>query len=299
MTLDPELSATGVGVGFLVGLTGMGGGALMTPLLILVFGVPPMAAVSSDLVTSLLMKPFGAAVHLRRRTVDWHLVRWLTTGAAPAAFAGVLLLRLLGHGRDLQAHLKVLIGAVLLLSLAASLAGGLLRRANHAGPRPQVVRTLVIGAVGGLCVGMTSVGAGSVILTLLLLTHPGMTASRLVGTDLVQAIPLVAAATVGHVLFGDVRVTVTLSLAAGAIPGVYLGARMSSRAPAGALKPVIVAVLLASALALVHVSTPVLLGVSGCYLVLRLASAGVRRLSARAPMRLPAVAASTGGAEES
>ncbi len=276
------MAGAGLGVGFLVGLTGMGGGAVMTPLLILVFGVPPLAAVSSDLVTSLLMKPVGAVVHLRGRTVDWAVVRWLAAGAVPAAFAGVLVVRQVAHGRMLQADLRVLIGAVLLCSVVASLVAGMARRdVAQLSHRRRAGPALVIGAVAGLSVGMTSVGAGSLVITLLLLAYPGMPASRLVGTDLVQAVPLVAAATAGHLLFGEVHLAVTLSLALGAGPGVDLGARLSARARTGALKPVIVAVLLASGLALLGVQPAVLLAVTGGFLVLRLAAAVAPRLQAR------------------
>lgn len=254
MPLNLALSAAGLGVGFLVGLTGMGGGALLTPLLILVFGVSPLAAVSSDLATSLVMKPVGAAVHVRRGTVDWRLVRRLSAGAAPSAFAGVLLLRALGGGPRLHHDLQDLIGGVLLLSLVAMTASASLRR----GRRTELVgttpawRTVAVGTVGGLCVGTTSVGAGSVIIALLLATHPGLRMSRLVGTDLVQAIPLVAAATAGHLLFGDVRLALTASLLVGAVPGTYLGARLSAHAPIRLLRPAVVTLVLASALALVH-----------------------------------------------
>lgn len=287
--LDPQLSVAGLGVGFLVGLTGMGGGALMTPLLILVFGVPPLAAVSSDLVTSLVMKPVGGLVHMRRRTIDWRLVRLLSAGSVPAALVGVGALELLGNGTALQAQLKTLIGVVLLLSLVATIASGIVSRrsapADH--PELQARRVVVIGVIAGVCVGMTSVGAGSVVIALLLVTHPGLRASQLVGSDLVQAIPLVAAATAGHLVFGDVRAAISFALILGAIPGVYLGARLSSRAPAGVLKPVIMTVLLASGLALLHVPTAVLLGVTAAWLVVRLLVAGVAGLRRRTRTLVP------------
>ena len=287
--LDPQLSVAGLGVGFLVGLTGMGGGALMTPLLILVFGVPPLAAVSSDLVTSLVMKPVGGLVHMRRRTIDWRLVRLLSAGSVPAALTGVLALELLGNGTALQDKLKTLIGVVLLFSLVATIVSGFVSRGStlHERPALRPVRVVTIGVIGGLCVGMTSVGAGSVVIALLLVTHPGMRASQLVGSDLVQAIPLVAAATAGHLVFGDVRAAISLALVIGAVPGVYLGARLSSRAPAGVLKPVIMTVLLASGLALLHVTTSVLLGVTGSWLVVRLLVAGVAGLRRRTRTLVP------------
>lgn len=284
MILDPQLSVAGLAVGFLVGLTGMGGGALMTPLLILVFGVPPLAAVSSDLVTSLVMKPVGGLVHMRRRTIDWRLVRLLCAGSVPATLVGVLALELLGRGVALQVQLKQLIGMVLLFSLAATVVSGLVsRRFALSSERPPLrpARVVSIGVVGGLCVGMTSVGAGSVIIALLLVTHPGMRAAQLVGSDLVQAVPLVAAATAGHLVFGDVRAAISLALILGAVPGVYLGARLSVRAPAGALKTVIMVVLLASGLALLRVPTAMMLGLTAAWLVARLLVAGLAGLRRR------------------
>lgn len=264
MNVDFTLSLAGLLVGLLVGMTGMGGGAILTPLLVLVFGVPPLAAVSSDLVTSLVMKPVGAAVHLRRRTADLGLVKWLAVGAVPAGFLGAMTIGLIGRSTGVQNGLRTVIGVALLGSLAASI----LRQLRDRRARPVAVtttlavhrgRTIVIGVIGGVAVGMTSVGAGSLVIALLLLAYPGLQPSRLVGTDIVQAIPLVAAAALGHLIFGEVSLSLTTSLLIGALPGVYLGARVSSRAPSGVTRPIIAAVLTASSLALLGLSTPVML----------------------------------------
>src|ERR1700754_5353462 len=111
--MDPLLAFAGLGVGVIVGLTGMGGGALMTPILVLLFGIPPVAAVSSDLAASAVMKPFGGFVHARRGTVNWALVRWLCVGSVPSAFLGVLLLRLLGSDESVQQTIRVALGVAL------------------------------------------------------------------------------------------------------------------------------------------------------------------------------------------
>src|SRR5437763_11657150 len=111
--MDPVLAIAGFGVGIVVGLTGMGGGALMTPILVLVFGVPPVAAVSSDLAASAVMKPFGGFVHARRGTVNWSLVRWLCVGSVPSAFAGVAILRLIGPGHAVQRWIQVALAVAL------------------------------------------------------------------------------------------------------------------------------------------------------------------------------------------
>lgn len=258
MGIDPAIALAGLLVGFTVGMTGMGGGALMTPLMILLFNVPPLAAVSSDLVVSLVMKPIGGGVHLKRGTVNKGMVGWLALGSVPSAFAGVLLLRGLG-GDNVGDFLKPLLGVVLLVAaLSMVVKAGLQRRREREGLEggPVLLRpglTVVIGAVGGLMVGLTSVGSGSLIIVMLLFAYPGLRAAQLVGTDLVQAIPLVAAAALGHMLFGEVRLDLTVSLLLGALPGVYAGARVSSRAPDRILRPTLFAVLLTSGLKLMNV----------------------------------------------
>jgi uncharacterized membrane protein YfcA len=268
LQIDLYVAAAGLLVGFTVGLTGMGGGALMTPLLVLVFKVQPLAAVSSDLVAAVVMKPVGGGVHLRRGTVNFALVRWLMVGSVPAAFAGVLVLRALGDGAMVQARIKQILGAALLLAASSIAAKGLLQvRATRralaiTGDRPVAAKpfqlrrlpTVLIGVVGGLVVGMTSVGSGSLMIVMLLLLYPMLRSSELVGTDLVQAIPLVASAAVGHLLFGDFKLDLTASLLVGSIPGVYLGAKLSSRANDVVIRPALALVLVASGLKLLGVN---------------------------------------------
>jgi uncharacterized protein len=214
-----------------------------------------------------IMKPVGGGVHLRRGTVNFGLVRWLMIGSVPAAFAGVLVLRALGDGAVVQARIKQVLGVALLVAASSIAAKGLLqvrsaRRALGPGgfdPAPgdrfrlRPLPTVLIGVVGGLVVGMTSVGSGSLMIVLLLLLYPMLRSSELVGTDLVQAVPLVASAAVGHLLFGDFRLDLTLSLLVGSIPGVYLGARLSSRANDVVIRPALALVLVASGLKLLGV----------------------------------------------
>ncbi|HEX2732884.1 MAG TPA: sulfite exporter TauE/SafE family protein [Polyangiaceae bacterium] len=263
--IDPAVSAAGLFVGLVVGLTGMGGGALMTPLLVLFFNVQPLAAVSSDLVASLFMKPVAGGVHWRRGTVNKSLVKWLVMGSIPTAFAGVFMLTSFGHGESTQSAVKFALGIALLLVAAGIVARPALTRFrspdNKNSVRPFSVRpipTLLVGVVGGLVVGMTSVGSGSLVIVLLLLLYPRIRLSDLVGTDLVQAIPLVASASLGHLLFGDFQFGLTSSILVGAIPGAYVGARLSSRAPDHWIRPALVVVLLASGLKLVGASNLVL-----------------------------------------
>lgn len=257
-------------VGFTVGLTGMGGGALMTPILVLVFGVDPGTAVSSDLLASLVMKPVGAAVHFRRGTVNWSLARWLAIGSVPAAFTGVFVLNELGSGEDVSNRIKSLLGWALMVAAVSMVSRAYLsaRARARSGPVADPVdpadltvkrtATLFIGLAGGFIVGLTSVGSGSLMMVMLLLLYPRLSGKELVGTDLVQAIPLVASATLSHAIFGHVDLGLTGSILVGSIPGVYVGARVSSRAPDAVIRPALVVILLVSALKLLDVSNAAL-----------------------------------------
>jgi uncharacterized membrane protein YfcA len=268
MHLDLLVALAGLIVGFVVGLTGMGGGALMTPILVLFFKVEPLTAVSSDLVAALVMKPVGGAVHARRGTVNYSLVKWLMVGSVPFAFAGVFVLKALGDNATLQGTLKIILGVALLAACGSMIVKAALQRRREAeglsdGSQSDrvkdlhvhIVPTIIIGALGGLIVGMTSVGSGSIIIVSLLFLYPRLTAPSLVGTDLVQAVPLVASAALAHILFGDFSLGLTASILIGSIPGVYLGARMSSRSPDRVVRAALIYVLLASGLKLVNVPT--------------------------------------------
>ncbi|MCU1454016.1 MAG: Membrane protein putative match [Acidimicrobiales bacterium] len=267
MHIDGLLVLAGLVVGFTVGLTGMGGGALMTPILVLLFKVQPLAAVSSDLVAAVVMKPIGGGVHLRRGTVNKSMVGWLALGSVPAGFVGVLILHALGNGQALQDRIKLVLGIALLMAASSIALKAVLAARRRVQPSPITARevelrplpTVLIGIAGGLVVGMTSVGSGSLMIVLLLWLYPRLRASDLVGTDLVQAIPLVASAALGHLFFGEFKLDLTTSLLIGAIPGVYAGARLSVNAPDGIIRPALLFVLLASALKLLGMDT-VLLG---------------------------------------
>lgn len=256
MSIDPALSAGGLLGGFLVGLTGMGGGALLTPMLVFFFHVDAAAAVGSDLVASLVMKPIGGAVHWRSKTVRMDIVRWLCLGSVPGAFAGVAMLQLV-DAHDTEAIIKKLLGVALLLTAVTMLVRDYVRR-HHAEPTSgdhsavRAVPTLLLGVFGGAIVGLTSVGSGSLMIVVLSMLYPRLPRHELVGTDLVQAIPLVAAAATGHLLLGDVRFGVTASLLVGAIPGVYVGAKFSSRGASLLVRRAMPAVLIASGLKLVN-----------------------------------------------
>ncbi len=284
------MALAGFGVGTVVGLTGMGGGALMTPILVLLFGVPPVAAVSSDLAASAVMKPFGGWVHARRGTVDWPLVRWLCVGSVPSAFCGVLLLRLIGPDATVQRSVQLALAGALLLAAAGLVVKSYRGRrdeGSQSGPpvRVRPLPTALLGAAGGLVVGLTSVGSGSLIIVVLLALYPALRANNLVGTDLVQAIPLVAAAALGHALFGDLRLDIAGAVLLGSVPGVLLGARMSARAPAAVIRVALVVVLLASALKLIGLPNVVVATVTGLVVVVAVAEALRRHPLRRHPLR--------------
>jgi len=270
--IDWSIAFASVIVGFTVGLTGMGGGALMTPILLIFFGVTPTAAVSSDLVAAMVMKPVGGGVHIRRKTVRWELVKWLCVGSIPTAFAGVLLLHATGDSAVVENTTRIFLGVTLILAAAAMVFKASLQARRSAQARAgrrvtlrpggsirvMIPVTLLIGAVGGMLVGLTSVGSGSIVIVCLMLTYPTLRGAQLVGTDLVQAVPLVTAAALAHILVGDFELGLTTSILIGAVPAVYVGARLSSKAPDGIIRPALVFVLLASALKLLDVPTPVI-----------------------------------------
>jgi uncharacterized membrane protein YfcA len=253
--IDPTVALAGLFVGFVVGLTGMGGGALMTPILVLLFKIQPLVAVSSDIVAAMVMKPVGGGVHWRRGTVNTQLVKWLMLGSVPSAFLGVLLLKLSGTGPVLQERVKLALGVALFVVSAGLVIRPLLTRGRQSGDsllplQVKPLQTALIGIAGGLVVGLTSVGSGSLMMILLLMLYPKLSLKELVGTDLVQAIPLVASAAFGHVLFGDFKLALTTSILVGSIPGVFIGAQLSSRAPDSIIRPALIAVLIGSSLKL-------------------------------------------------
>src|SRR5437868_9841081 len=187
MHFDFTMAAGSLLVSIIVGLTGMGGGALMTPMLTVFFGVPPLTAVSSDLVASAIMKPVGSLVHLRRGTVHLGLVKWLSIGSIPGAFSGVIIARALGKGQEVQDFIRAALGMALLLAAAGLIVRAYLRLVEHArrrdgraDPLPQgrptvdvrPLPTMVLGLIGGIVVGLTSVGSGSLIIIALMALYP-------------------------------------------------------------------------------------------------------------------------------
>jgi uncharacterized membrane protein YfcA len=295
--LDLGIALAGLIVGVVVGLTGMGGGALMTPILVIGFGIEPLAAVSSDLVAAVVMKPIGGGIHFRRGTVHTGLVRWLALGSVPGALLGSYVV---GHLGDVGDSIKVILGVVLLIAAGAMVVRMYLSRHRGAGVEGEQAKqvpvrraaTLTIGLLGGAIVGMTSVGSGSLMIVALMLLYPTLSSKELVGTDLVQAVPLVLAAAIGHLLWGEFELGLTGSLLIGSVPGVIIGAHVSSRAPDAIIRPILVLVLALSALKLLDVPNEVLAAVLVGAIVAGTATWFVTRRRARALGReLPAVPA--------
>jgi uncharacterized membrane protein YfcA len=290
MHVDPYIVLGSAVVGFLVGMTGAGGGALMTPMLILLFGVTPSAAISSDLVAAVVMRPIGAGVHLRKGTVNKGLVGWMVLGSVPSAFLGAYLLHLMGNAKDAQQNIEMVLGSALLVGAFAMVLRYVLDR--RAGERrtklvheitPHPARTVAIGAIGGVVVGMTSVGSGSLMIILLLFLYPALGAKQLVGTDLTQAVPLTAAAALGALAFGHVEFGVTTSLIIGSVPAVFVGSLLSSSVPDRYIRPVITFVIFASGLKYVGLGTTAL----GWTLCAVLLAAAIVWLATTAPWSKP------------
>jgi uncharacterized membrane protein YfcA len=264
---DVLLALGGLVAGLMVGLTGMGGAVLVTPLLIVGFGVPAATAVSSDVVAGAVVKPVGSLVHARRGTVHWGLAWWLSVGSVPGVLLGTLLFaQLFGEGEGSGA-LRTWLGIVLMVALGAMIVRAQLPRWRRRpsvevpdddprrGPQAPVhrVATVAVGFLVGVLVGTTSVGSGSLVVTSLLLMYPLLRPSVLVGTDLLQAVPMLAAGALAHSAIGVVDWRVTAALLVGQIPGVIMGARLSSRYNGVLLRYLLMVVLAATALKLLGV----------------------------------------------
>lgn len=282
-------------VGVLVGMTGAGGGALMTPMLIMLFGVAPARAISSDLVASVLMRPVGSGVHIWAGSVNSRMVLLMSAGSVPAAFLGTWLLSLMGGSSSATSHIETVLGVALLVGAAAIALRYLLDRRgsrpgarrrdqadhghSHIGQIPvRPLPTFLVGALGGVIVGATSVGAGSLMTVLLLFIYPGISARQLVGTDLTQAVPLTLAAAAGSLIFGTVAFGLTLSLVLGSVPAVFAGSLLSSRVSDRYVKPAIAIVILGSGLKYVGVGVPALGWSLAAVVLLGVVVSGVKRI---------------------
>jgi uncharacterized membrane protein YfcA len=242
----------GLGVGLVVGLTGVGGGALMTPILVLIFGMAPATAVGTDLWFAAVTKMFGGAVHHRRGSVDWAVLRLLCLGSLPVAALTLFWLHSSGASQMKHGLILNLLGSVLILTAGAMVfkrqaqALGKTLRINAAErfKHAQPALTVLAGATLGFLVTLTSVGAGALGAVMLVYLYPfRMTPARLVGTDIVHAIPLTILAGSGHMFMGNVDFGLLWQLLAGSVPGVLIGSMLSNKAPEAFLRPAIAFIL--------------------------------------------------------
>ena len=259
-----SIIAAGFLVGIVVGLTGMGGGALMTPALIFLGVGNASAVVTADLTAAAFSRTAGAVTHARQGSPNLTLAKWLILGSVPAALVGPWIVHRLAGGspESVQRLLMECIGFALLfaaLTYALRLYVNLrrtrvVRRRPDPDPHIRPMITLAVGALGGLLVGITSVGAGSVIMIALLILYPGLPAVRLVGTDLVQAVPLVLAAATSNIAINGLDWHILIPLVVGSTPGTVLGARLAPRVPQSYIRRGIVVVLTMSGVALLDKS---------------------------------------------
>ena len=252
--LDLPHAMAGLLVGLLVGLTGVGGGSLMTPLLVLMFGVAPQTAVGTDLLFAAVTKSVGVGVHHRRDTIDWKIFRRLATGSVPAAILTLIALATFVHiGDKTSGVIITVLGAVLLVTAVGLVFQRKLLAYGATHPAPidrALVPTIVLGVVLGVLVTITSVGAGAIGATVLVMLYRRMPISRIVGTDIAHAVPLAFIAGMGHWFIGSVDLKLLVALLVGSIPGVVAGSLLSSRAPDKLLRWALAAVLTVSGIRL-------------------------------------------------
>lgn len=255
--MDPLHVGSGFAVGFLIGMTGVGGGSLMTPLLILAFGVHPTTAVGTDLLYAASTKIMGTLVHAMARTVDWAIVGLLAIGSVPVTIATILVLsRFDLQSASAQHGITLTLGAVLMVTAAFLILGRNIRERyadrlqslDHSKVR---LLTVILGLVMGVLVTTTSVGAGAIGVTVLLLLHPKMSAGRVVGSDIAHAVPLTLLAGSGHWYLGSINWGLLSSLLVGSVPGIIFGSYLAARARDAVVRIALAGVLLIVGLRLI------------------------------------------------
>src|SRR5680860_637315 len=256
--MDPAIVAFGLGVGVLVGMTGIGGGSLMTPLLILVFGIKPITAVGTDLAYGAVTKTVGGWRHLRQGTVDMSLSMWMAVGSVPAAIGGVYVLDLLetAYGDEFDSILIVVLAITLLFTGVMTLTRALFLKALHDKERDTVemsrrnkVNAVVLGGLVGFVLGVTSAGSGALIAVGLILLFR-LVPSRVVGTDIFHAAILLWAAAAAHLVAGNVDFALAGNILIGSIPGVWVGSNLTLRVGNSVLRTTLALVLIGAGLAL-------------------------------------------------
>jgi len=248
--MDFAYTVAGFSVGAIVGLTGVGGGSLMTPLLVLLFGINPTVAVGTDLLYAAITKAGGTLAHGLKGTVDWTITRRLATGSLPAAILTLILVNTLAPGGigGAAGLIKVALGFALLLTAVAlvfrkHIQAFALKHVGEPNPRRTAALTVLTGAVLGVLVSISSVGAGALGVTALFLLYPTLPTLRIVGSDIAHAVPLTAVAGAGHWMLGSVDWQLLLSLIIGSLPGIWLGSHISTKVPDRVLRPILATML--------------------------------------------------------
>ena len=262
--MDPALILFGLGVGILVGMTGMGGGSLMTPLLILIFGIQPTTAIGTDIFYSAVTKTVGGWRHLKMKTVNMELVRWLATGSVPAAVVGVAIVSILQRhiGQDrLDSLVYGVLGGTLLMVGIVTLSRALIlrnlveERDRFEVERRHKVAAVAIGATTGFVIGVTSAGSGTVIAILLIAVYR-LAPKKVVGTDVFHAAILLWAAGIAHWVGGNVDFVLAGNILLGSVPGVVIGAALSGKAPQGFIRTALGVVLVGSGIVTIQKGDP-------------------------------------------
>ncbi len=242
---NPLYAASGLIVGVLVGLTGVGGGSLMTPLLVLLFGFHPGTAVGTDLLYASATKSAGTIVHGSNRTVDWGITGRMALGSVPATIATVALLWALHlHGDAVAKLISTVLGFALILTAATLLFRRQIfefaaRGALSPSPRATALLTVALGAGLGVLISLSSVGAGAIGVTVLIFLYPKMPVARIVGSDIAHAVPLTLIAGMGHLALGSVNLPLLGSLLVGSIPGIVIGSQLTAQIPERVLRPIL------------------------------------------------------------
>ncbi len=243
--IDPLYSLSGFAVGLLVGMTGVGGGSLMTPILILLFGIHPATAVGTDLLYAAATKTGGSLVHGLARSIDWRVVRRLASGSIPATIATLAVLSHFNLNGDAARGLITLVLSAALFATAFVLVfGGPLvaiyrARVSELDPKRTAIITVLVGGLLGVLVSISSVGAGAIGVVMLVLLYPQMPIAKIVGSDIAHAVPLTLIAGLGHWIMGSVDWHIIVSLLVGSLPGIFVGSYFAIRIPERALQLVL------------------------------------------------------------
>jgi uncharacterized membrane protein YfcA len=251
-----EMPLAGFIVGLVVGMTGMGGALLMTPIMIFVFGISPTVAIGTDLVYASVTKMFGALQHWRQKTIDFTVVKWLSVGSLPGALLGVLIILFMQKYFDtrlLNSTVGKILGVTYLL-IAAVMLWRIFRskwkkQQRLEIPHPPKRKLIALGLVGGIIVGMTSVGSGTLFMALLAMMYP-IASAKLVGTDILQAVLVTGVAGIAHMSIGNVDTAIVMQLLIGSIPGILIGSKLTTKIPDMAVRSALMLMLFLSGMKL-------------------------------------------------